>query len=204
MFGADVDYLIHELPDVATLEVVPPAGREAGIEHRLMLQKRFLDTHVGHGWAELPEGSDDLLAPLRVANPAADDHDDPLTVQLGRNERQRWRLTVNNDGHELVRRAGDPVAIEAKNLCRFLHRPEQRSCKHVGAQRHAAKLELGDDPEIATPAAHSPEQVSIVICARTDEVTRSRDQIDGEQIVDRESVLSHDPTDPATQGETPH
>src|SRR5215212_1930693 len=134
MFRGEVDDLIAQLSDVTTLEVIPATGCEAWIEHRLVLQKGFRDTHVGRGRTELLEGWDDLFARLQVANPAAGEHDDPLTVQLRRNERQRWRLSVHDDGHKLVRRIGDPVAIEAKNLCRLLHRPEHRSCKHVRAK----------------------------------------------------------------------
>src|SRR5215208_7630012 len=134
MFRGEVDDLIAQLGDVTTLEVIPPTGCEAWIEHRLLLQKRFRDTHVGHGRTELLEGSDDLFAPLQVANPAAGDHDDPLTVQLRGNERQWWRLTVNHNGHELIGRAVHPVPIEAEDLWRPLHRPEHRSGQHVGAE----------------------------------------------------------------------
>ena len=40
----------------------------------------------------------------------------------------------------------------------LLHRPENGACQHLCAQRHAAELELRDDPEVAAAAAHAPER----------------------------------------------
>ena len=136
-----------------------------------------------------------------VAGPAADDHHDRLPVQLLRDERQRRRLAVDDDRHQLVRRLRDPVAVEAQDLPGLLHRPEQRPCQHLRAERHAAELELRDDPEVAAAPAHAPEEICVLVRARLDELSVGGHEIHRDELVDRQSVLAHDPADPAAERE---
>jgi hypothetical protein len=89
---------------------------EARVEHRLVREVRLHHADVGDGRAELPQRPDELLALLGVADPAGDDHHDRLPVQLLRDDRQRWRLAVDDDRHQVVGRVGDPVAVEAQDL----------------------------------------------------------------------------------------
>ena len=121
-----------------------------------------------------------------------------------RDERQRRRLAMDDDRHQLVRRLRDPVAIEAQHLPGLLHRPEDRPGQHLRPQRHAAELELGDDPEVAPAPAHAPEEVRVLLRARLDELSVGRHEVDGDELVDRQPVLAHDPADPAAEREPGH
>src|SRR2546430_5265911 len=114
-------------------------------------------------------------------------------------EGQRRRLPVDDDRHQLVRRVGERVAVEASHLGRVFHRPEDWPGHHLRPQGVEPELELGDDPEVAAAAANAPEEVGVLILARLDELTVGGDQIDGEQLIDREAVLAHHPADAAAE-----
>ena len=49
VLDGDVDHLVAELGDVAGAEVVPPAMREGGVEHRLVIEERLRLAQVEHG-----------------------------------------------------------------------------------------------------------------------------------------------------------
>src|SRR5688500_3422823 len=151
--------------------------------------------------AELPERPDELLPLIRVADPAGDDHDDRLAVELVGHERQRRGLAVEDDRHKLVRRVRDPVAIEAQDLPGLLHRPEDGACQDVRPERHAAELELRDDPEVTAAPAQAPEEIGVLVGTRRDELAVGGDEIHRDELVDGEAVLTHDPADPTAQGE---
>ena len=57
------------------------------------------------------------------------------------------------------------------------------------------------DPEVAATAAYRPEQVGVLVLARPYELALGGDDVDGEQLVDREPVLARDPADPAAEGQ---
>ena len=58
-----------------------------------------------------------------------------------------------------------------------------------------AKLELGDDPEVAATAAQAPEELGLFGLAGLDEVALGGDQIDRDELVDRQPVLAMKPAD---------
>src|SRR5919109_663068 len=125
-----VDDLVRQRRDVAGLEVVPAAGHEARVEHRLVLEERPRRADVRDRLAELLHRPDRPLAVLDLAGPVADDHHNRLAVQLLGDERERRCLAVDQDRHQVVRRVGDPVAGEAQKLPRGRHRPEKRAGHH--------------------------------------------------------------------------
>jgi hypothetical protein len=52
------------------------------------------------------------------------------------------------------------------------------------------KQETGDDAEVAAAAADRPEQLRVLCLAGGDHATVGEDEVGGEQVVDRESVLA--------------
>ena len=64
-----------------------------------------------------------------------------------------------------------------------------------------AELELGHDAEVAAASAQAPEEVGVLGLARLDELAVGGHQVDGQQLVDREPVLAHDPADAAAERE---
>ena len=153
----DVDDLVAQFGEVTALEVVPTLRHEARVEHRLVRQVRLHHAHVRDRTAEVPQRLDELLPLFRVAGPADDDHDDRLAVQLGRDDRQRRRLPVDDDRHQVIGRVRDPVPVEAQHVARLLHRPDDRPGQDLCAERNAVELELRDDPEVAAAATEAPE-----------------------------------------------
>jgi hypothetical protein len=156
MLGDDVDDGIGQCVQVARPDVVPPALGERGVEHRLVLDERLGHAQVEQRGTELPHRQDDLLALVDRSRVAADHRDDGHAAQLRRDGLDRRRHPVDDDGGELVRHIGDPLAIEPQHVGRPLHRPDDRAGEHLGPDRIEPELELGDDPEV--PAAASEPQ----------------------------------------------
>jgi len=77
------------------------------------------------------------------------------------------------------------------------HHPSQ----HQRAHRIELVLESCDDAKVPTPAAHAPEEVGMFGGARRPELAIRRDDVDGEEVIGRQAVLTAEPADPATQGE---
>src|SRR5204863_2552354 len=60
---------------------------------------------------------------------------------------------------------------------------------------------LGHDPEVAAAAADPPKQIRVDVLARSHELPVGGHDVDGEQLVDREAELAHQPADPAAEGQ---
>ena len=124
-----------------------------------------------------------------------------LAVQLFRQERHRRRAPVDDDRRQLVGHVLDPLAVEAQEVGRVLHPPEDRPRDQRRPDWVEAKLELGDDPEVRAGAADAPEEVGVLALARADELAVGRDQVDRHELVDRQAVLPLQPADPAAERE---
>jgi hypothetical protein len=57
------------------------------------------------------------------------------------------------------------------------------------------KLELGHDAEVSAATAHAPEKLWVLRLARLDELAIGGDQLDREELVDRQPMLSMKPAD---------
>ena len=112
---------------------------------------------------------------------------------------KRRGLALDDERHQFVRRLGAPLAVEAQEIWRLLDRPEDRPCEDGRAHRVKAKLELGDDPEVSAAAAQAPEEVGVLGLARLDELAPGGDEVDGEELVDRQPVLSMEPAEAAAE-----
>ena len=64
-----------------------------------------------------------------------------------------------------------------------------------------AELKLGDDSEVAATAADSPEQVGVRARIGGDLFRVGGDELRGEQLIDREAVLTLQPADAAAEGQ---
>jgi len=78
---------------------------------------------------------------------------------------------------------------------------EEGAAEDDRADRVQAVLERGDDAEIAAAAAQPPEEVVVLDGARRDEASVGGDHVGREEVVAGQAVLSHQPTDPAAEGE---
>src|SRR3954452_16533437 len=62
-----------------------------------------------------------------------------------------------------------------------------------------AKFKRGRDPEIAAAAPDGPEQVWVFVLARSPNAAVGGDQLHGRKIVERQTVLAHQPSDTAAE-----
>ena len=175
--------------------------RHQRVEHRLQRQVRLGLEPIDDRVAELFQRPDDLGPVLGRPGVARAHHDYRLAVHVLGQERQ-WRRELElEDRRELVGRGGRDLAIEAQYLRRVFERVEDRPGEHDRPDRMQAVLERRDDAEVTAAAAHSPEQIGVLVLAGGDELAVRRDEVDGEQVVDRRAVLAHQPADPAPEGQ---
>ena len=66
------------------------------------------------------------------------------------------------------------------------------------------ELELGHDAEVAARAPHPPEEIGVLVLARLDQLAVGGDDIDGEQLIDRQAPLAHQPADAAAERQARH
>ena len=116
MLDGEVDHIVRQLQHVAGLEVVPAEMREARVEHRLVDEERLPLAEVDDRRAELLHRPHHPLAVLDRAGVAGDHNHDRLPVELVGHERERGRLAVDDDRHQLVGRICEPLAVETQNL----------------------------------------------------------------------------------------
>ena len=102
---------------------------------------------------------------------------------------------------DLVGRVGKDVAgVPHRGGC-VVQRVDQRAAEDERPDVVQAVLERDDDAEIARAAAQAPEEVGVLGRRRGDEPAVGGDQIDREQIVDREAVLARQPARPRRRGQ---
>ena len=63
-----------------------------------------------------------------------------------------------------------------------------------------AELERSHHAEVAAAASHRPEQVGVLVLGRPEQLAFGGHDVNGEEVVDREAVLAHQPSDTATEG----
>ena len=63
------------------------------------------------------------------------------------------------------------------------------------------KQERRDDAEIATPAAQRPEEVGVLLGARRQQLAFGADDLEREDVVAGQAMLSHQPADAAPEGQ---
>ncbi len=68
-------------------------------------------------------------------------------------------------------------------------------------QRMEPELERGRDPEVRPGSSEAPEEVGILVLARTHDPAVCGHELDGKQVVDRQAVLAVQPSHAAAEGE---
>src|SRR5579864_474769 len=74
----------------------------------------------------------------------------------------------------------------------------------VGVHWSRLEQERCHDAEVATPTAHCPEQVGILLGAGGNEPAVGQHHFDGQQIVDGQAIPPRQVTDPAPQSQSGH
>ena len=78
---------------------------------------------------------------------------------------------------------------------------EDRPAEDERPDRVQPVLERDDDAEVAGSTAQTPEQIGMLICRRRHEPPVGSDEVDREQVVDRQAVLPRQPADAAAESQ---
>jgi hypothetical protein len=118
----------------------------------------------------------------------------------------RERRILGRDGeaerqHRLVRRGREVLTEAVGDLVRARRRERRHPVHHVRADLVQPELERGDDAEVRSGAAHSPEEIGTLRLAHVEELAVGGDELDREEIVDREAEPSLKPAHAATERE---
>ena len=80
---------------------------------------------------------------------------------------------------------------------------DEGSAAEIAAMLHRLnpEHERRYDAEVAPPSPNAPEEVWVLLVTDRHEVAVSRDQIDGEEVITGQPVLSHQPAESAAEGQ---
>ena len=150
------------------------------------------------GGASPRSGATAALPALDVAGVGDRDHEREPPVVLLRHEGERRRGDEVRDGRQLVRgRVGDrdepPQDLRGER--QHEHAAEDR------AHLVQPEAEARHDAEVAAAAPERPEQVAVLLAVHVQRVSPGGDELDREQVVDREPVLADEPADSPAQRE---
>ena len=201
MRGDDVDDLVGQAGEVGGLPVVVPAVGDAVVETALMVDVEGGSDQIHERGPELAERTDGTLTVLDGSGVAAGHGDGRPEVEVLVDDRQRRDRAEPDDVAELVRRAGDELAVEAQDVDGVLGRPEHGSGHDDGTDRVQREPERADDAEVPAAAPQGPEQVGVIVGRGPDDVALGGDHLGLHEVVDGEPVLAHQPADAATQAE---
>ena len=161
------------------------AFRLRRVEVRLHLDVRLLVNEVED---RVPDRADRRERRLRVIGVAAvaDRHRADLpTVPLGWDEGRGWRVEQQEPDGELARSLLGQRPVRAENLVRALVGPRDESADDGRPDLVQAERERGDGAEVRARAAHGPEEVGVLLAARTPDETVGGHDLDLDQVVDR-------------------
>ena len=99
---------------------------------------------------------------------------------------------------QLVGERRGELPVERERRRRVRQRVQHRPGQHL-ADRVEAVFERGHDPEVAAAAAEGPEQVGVLVVAGGQDISVGGDDLDGQEVVDGEAVLAHEPADAAAE-----
>ena len=166
------------------------AVRRVGlVQHHLARAIRHWPHEVGDGPSEPARRRQDLLAVLDGPVVAEDQREDGHA--LGRGQQPAVGL-------RLVGQPGAEVAVEAQHLAGLVQRVDHEPAQDL---RHRMEpiFEGRDDAEVAAAAPQRPEEIGVLRRAGLLELAVRRHHVGGEQVVDGESVLAHQPAQAAAQ-----
>ena len=182
-----VDEVIADLVEVVQPIVELPAMRRRRVEQRLQRDVRHRADEVECRRARPLEGGESTLAFGHLPTPGdADDRHAP-TLQLAREGGLRRGGEHDVDDRQLLGSVRHEVATRLEYRTRLFPRVHEAPGQHDRADAVGTKLERGDDAEVAAAAAKRPEQIRVLVGARTHRRAVGEHDLGGQQRVDRSS-----------------
>ncbi len=106
---------------------------------------------------------------------------------------------MSNDSHRSRERRGGQLLDERTELERAVDRVDDAAVGDHRVERVQPELERGGDAEVRAGAAQAPEELRVLVLARTHLAAVRRDEVDREQAVDREPERALEPAEPAAE-----
>ena len=119
-------------------------------------------------------------------------------------QRRDVRLLLVRDAEgeeELVRPVLRQLTPQGCELAGTLQRVDDSPEGDRVVERVEPELERGDDAEVGACAAEPPEQVRVLVLGGAHDPAVRRDELDREQVVDRQAVLALEPAHAAAERE---
>src|SRR5262249_49152808 len=101
----------------------------------------------------------------------------------------------------LVRQRRRAIAKEFQHVTGMLDRMRDHTAGHRGPDRMKLVFERRRYAKVSAAAAHSPEEIRIVVMARRERAPVSQDKVGRDEIVQRQPIFAHQPTEPAAESE---
>ena len=175
-------------------EALPPLHR--CVEQTLRRQVRLrLDGVLERAVERAEAGKIALGIGRRPAVQHGHRRDRPASIPAGGQAERRPQL-VGPRFHEL--------AIALGQLCRPLDRVDDRAMGHRPLEGMQEELERRHDPEVRAGSAHAPEELGMLVLARPHDLAVGGDELDREQVVDRQAELALQPAHPAAERQAGH
>jgi hypothetical protein len=131
------------------------------------------------------------------------DVDDRASGELRRVVLGRQRELDAERGPDGIGPGQDELAVALGQLLRPLDRMHDHAVRDRAIERMEPELERGHDPEVRAGAADAPEELRMLVLAGADQVAVGRDQLDGEEVVDRQPEPTLQPAHAAAEGQPP-
>ena len=135
--------------------------------------------------------------------PARDQYTEQIPDPVLGDKRQGRSYLPAEEASELFGRIGDEFAVALQDRRGIVELVEHRAAHDV-TDLVELKLEAGDDTEVAAAAAQGPEQVFVLVIARSDLPAIGENDIGRQQVVDGEPDAAGQVADAATQRQATH
>src|SRR5882762_2310686 len=110
-------------------------------------------------------------------------------------------MSQRSEEHMLVRQRCGAFAVEPQHIAGAIERVGDQAARDLRPYGMQLIFEARRHAEIAASAAYGPEQIGSLVLAGPYRVALGGDELDGHEIVEGETMLAHQPTQTAAEGE---
>src|ERR1700687_243873 len=115
-------------------------------------------------------------------------------VTAARHRRRKWRRrgrgAETDVGEDFIWCGRDELTEERRNFRQAVDWVQRESLGDGGTHRVQLELARSDDAEVRACSADAPKEVGVFVIAHVQQPSLGRDDIYGEQVVDREAQLA--------------
>ncbi len=197
------DRIVRQLGNEIRLPVVLHAFRHRIVEQALQRRKRHDLKQFSLDFGSVPERLHDLLRFFVRPVPARHEDAEQVAYPVFRNKRQGRRDLPAEKAAELLGRMHHVLAVALEHRLGIVELEEHRAAHDV-ADLVELKLEVRNDPEIATTTAQCPEEILILVVAGGHLAAVSQHDIGRQQVVDRKADASRQVSDATAQRQATH